>query len=108
MSKISFEYKGTNYTLEYTRDSARALQLAGFDDSKIATQELVMIPLLFKYSFLEHHKNIRGAVIDEIFEHLTNKQPLMEKLAEMYYNTVSTLTDEPEDDSGKVEWTVSG
>lgn len=107
MSKISFEYNGEKYTLEYTRDSARALQLAGFDDTKIRTQELVMIPLLFKYSFMEHHPKIKGAVIDEIFDRLINKDDLITKLAEMYYATVTSLADEPED-SGKVEWTVSG
>ena len=107
MSKISFEYKGEKYTLEYTRDSATALQLAGFDDSKIGTQGLVMIPLLFKYAFMEHHPKVKGAVIDDIFEHIVNKDDLIGKLAEMYYTTVSSLADEPED-SGKVEWTVSG
>lgn len=107
MSKVSFEYNGTRYTLEYTRDSARALQMAGFDDSKIGTQDLIMIPLLFKYAFLAHHESIKGAVIDEIFDHISNKKALIEALAKMYYETVATLTDEPED-SGKVEWTVSG
>lgn len=107
MSTVNFEYGGTRYTLEYTRASATALQQAGFDDSKIGTQELVMIPLLFKYSFLEHHEGIKGSTIEDIYNHLTNKKPLVEALAKMYYEAVSTLTDEPED-SGKVEWTVSG
>ena len=107
MSKISFEYKGVNYTLEYTRNSATALQRAGFDDEKIDTQGLIMLPMLFKYSFLEHHEGVKGALVDEIYDHLQNKKPLLEELYKMYIQTVATLTDEPED-SGKVEWTVSG
>lgn len=103
---INFTYDGTNYTLEYTRRTARELQLAGFDDSKIDTQSLVMIPLLVKYAFKAHHANLRGEVIDTIYDSIGNKAEFIKKLAEMYYDTVATLADEP-DNSGKVEWTVS-
>lgn len=106
MGSIRFEYGGKAYTLEYTRKTATALQMAGFDDSKLESQELVMIPLLFKYAFLAHHESISGAEIDDIYAHLTKKKELIMKIAEMYYSTVKTLTDEPED-SGKVEWTAS-
>ena len=107
MSTIKFEYDGVNYTLEYTRASAKALQMAGFDDDKLDTQSLVMLPMLFKYAFMAHHSDLTGEKIDKIFNNLTNRRQLLEELATMYYRAVNTLTDEPEN-SGKVEWTVSG
>lgn len=107
MAQINFEYDGFNYTLEYTRRSAQALQEAGFDDSKIDTMSLKMIPMLFRYAFRAHHRNMREEKIDEIYEKLGDKTELIKQLATMYYDAVATLADEPED-SGKVEWTVSG
>ena len=107
MAQINFKFDGYDYTLEYTRKSAAALQAAGFDDNKIDTQPLVMIPMLFKFAFMAHHRNIRTELVDKIFNSIGNKEDLVRTLAEMYYAAVSTLADEPED-SGKVEWTVSG
>lgn len=107
MAQINFSFDGYPYTLEYTRRTAQALQEAGFDDSKIETQPLIMIPMLFKYSFMAHHRNMREEKIDEIYKKLGDKSGLIKQLGTMYYEAVSTLTDEPED-SGKVEWTVSG
>ena len=104
---INFTREGYDYTLEYTRKSAQAIQERGFDDKELETKSLVMIPLLVKGAFMAHHRNMSEDKIWEIYKSIGNKVDFVTELLKMYYETVATLTDEPED-SGKVEWTVSG
>ena len=44
---------------------------------------------------------------NEIFSHMTNKEELIGKLAEMYNEPIMALVEEPEESEGNVSWTAS-
>jgi hypothetical protein len=102
--QIKFEYKGQDYTLEFTRNTARQLENTGFKLEDIGNKPNIAIPLLFQASFLVHHKRIKQPLVNEIYNRLPNKDELIAKLAEMYGDTVNTLLADPEDDEGNIDW----
>lgn len=105
--QITFEFEGKDYTLEFTRKSIEQMERQGFVASDIETKPVTTLPALFAGAFLAHHRFVKRDVIDRIFEKLTNKQELIQKLAEMYNEPLLTLVDEPEDDKGNVNWGAS-
>lgn len=107
--KITFEYKGKEYTLEYNARSVKEVQASGFKKEDMSDKSLIMLPLLWQGAFLMHHrfeKNL-SKVAEETLSLMTDKLTLYEKLLEMYDEPVEALIDEPEDDSVKVSWTAS-
>ena len=102
---ITFNYDGTEYTLEFTRDSVAQMQKSGFKTSDIDNEYMIVLPELFAGAFLAHHPHIRRTLVDEIFSHFTNKVELVGKLAEMYNDPLEQLMAEPdEDDEKNVTW----
>lgn len=101
--QLTFSYNGKDYTLEYTRNSVRQMEREGFVAGDIETKPMTILPALFAGAFLAHHRFEKKAVIDEIYNKLENKQLLIERLAEMYNEPISSLLEEPEE--GNVEWT---
>lgn len=113
-TQITLTYKNENYILEYSRLTASAIEKQGFNIDEITTKPNVMIPLLVYGAFLRHHRDIKQKFIDEIYENLVNKtgkegeEGFISVLAEMYAETVSTLTDENAVDEGNAAtWTVT-
>jgi hypothetical protein len=111
---IALTYKDVKYTLEYTRLTASAIEKQGFSLDDLATKPNIMIPLLVHGAFLRHHRDLKQKFIDEIYENLVNKtgkegeEGFIGVLAEMYAETVSTLTDENAVDEGNAAtWTVT-
>ena len=108
MSKqLSFNHKGTQYCLEYTRKSVEAMERNGFVATDIKEKPMTTLPALFAGAFLAHHRFVKQEVIDEIFAKMTNKSELIGKLAEMYNEPIMSLIDEPEENEGNVNWTAS-
>ena len=108
MSKqLSFNHKGTQYCLEYTRKSVETMERNGFVATDIKEKPMTTLPALFAGAFLAHHRFVKQEVIDEIFSKMTNKSELIGKLAEMYNEPIMSLIDEPEEDEGNVDWTAS-
>ncbi len=108
MSKqLNFDYKGTKYTLEYTRRTVEQMEKNGFVAENIKTQPMHLLPQLFAGAFLAHHKFTKSEVIDEIFAKMTNKGELIGKLAEMYNEPILALIDEPAESSENLTWTQS-
>ena len=108
MSKqLSFNYKGVQYCLEYTRKSVETMEKNGFVASDIQTKPMTTLPALFAGAFLAHHRFAKQNVIDEIFSKMTNKGELISKLAEMYNEPLAALIDEPDGDEGNLDWTPS-
>lgn len=102
---IEFEYEGKQYTLEFTRDIVRQMENAGFLIDEIQTKPALRIPQLFAGSFLRRHRREKQEKIEEIYKHITNKDKLVAKLSEMYYESLSTVMDDPEeDDPKKIIW----
>ena len=108
MSKqLNFEYKGIQYTLEYTRRSVEQMEKEGFVAEDIQTKPMTMLPTLFAGAFKAHHKFVKREVIDEIFGKMTNKGDLIGRLAEMYNEPIMALVDEPDESSENLTWTQS-
>ena len=113
-TKITVTYKDKEYTLEYSRTTAAQIEEQGFVLDQITEKPVKMIPLLVYGAFLKHNRGIKRSLVDEIYENLVNKagdeetQGFIAVLAEMYAETVQTLTDtKPVDEGNKAVWTVS-
>ena len=105
MSKqISFEYKGTNYTLEYNRKTVQEMERNGFQVQDIESKPMTALPMLFAGAFRAHHRFVKRETIDEIYAALPDKDQLIQKLAEMYNEPLVSLLNEPEESEKKVEW----
>lgn len=110
MSKqINFEYKDKEYTLEYTRESVKQMEREGFKGEDIVNKPMLTLPKLFAGAFKAHHKfDTKQKTIDEMFELFTNKQALVEKLAEMYAEPMEALMDDDNIDEGNaIAWDAS-
>lgn len=104
---ITFNFEGTEYTLEFTRASVATLEKQGFNINDISDKPLTTLPALFAGAFIAHHRFVKREVIDRIFNKMTNKKDLVMRLAEMYNETIESLVDEPEESEGNLEWGAS-
>lgn len=102
---ISFEHKGTQYTLEFNRDTVKQMERVGFSLDGAASQPVTALLTLFKGAFILHHSRVSQTVIEEIWEDLGNKDSLFEALIALYNEPVEDLMKEPEDGK-KIEWKV--
>lgn len=113
-TKITITYQRKEYILEYTRATAAQIEDQGFVFDQIGEKPAKMIPLLFYGAFLRHNRGIKRNLVDEIYDKLVDKasdgekQGIVATLAEMYADTVQTLTDTTEVDEGnRAVWTVT-
>ena len=110
---ITFTYKKTAYTLEFTRETVSMLEQNGLslaDVQNITDRPITTTKMLFTGAFLAHHRKAASitTLIDEIWETIPNKQDLIGTLAEMYVEPMEALLSDPEDETGKTAWTVNG
>jgi hypothetical protein len=112
-TKITINYKNTDYTLEFSRATAAQIEEHGFVLEQVTEKPVKMIPLLVYGAFLKHNRGIKRNLVDEIYENLIGKagdeetQGFIATLAEMYAETVQTLTDSKNADEGNVAvWKV--
>jgi hypothetical protein len=113
-TKITVSYKKSDYTLEFSRTTAAQIEEQGFILDQISEKPNKMIPLLVYGAFLKHNRGIKRNLVDEIYKNLVGKagddetQGFIATLAEMYAETVETLTDTKNVDEGnKAVWSVS-
>ena len=113
-TKITVTYQAKDYLLEYSRATAKQIEDNGFILDQLAEKPATMIPLLVYGAFIKHNRGIKRSLVDEIFENLTMKvgkegeDGFISVLAEMYAETISTLTEENNVDEGNVAtWTVT-
>ncbi len=104
--QLNFEYKSKEYTLEFTRDSIKQMEREGFVATELATKPMNTLPQLFAGAFKAHHKwDVKQKQIDEMFSLFTNKNALLEKLAEMYHEPFEALMDDENIDAGNaIAW----
>ena len=111
-TKITITYNKKSYDLEYSRNSVKQMEQQGFVLSQIGEKPVNMIPLLVYGAFMKNHKGIKQSLMDEIFEHITDKvgdgeNGFIRALLEMYAETVNTLTDNTSVDEGNAAtWKV--
>ena len=113
-TKINIEYQKKNYTLEFSRTTAAQIEEQGFVLDQIGDKPVKMIPLLIYGAFLKHNRGIKRSLVDEIYDNLVDKagkdeaQGFIATLAEMYAETVQTLTDsKPVDEGNRAVWSVT-
>ena len=102
--QLNFEYRGKEYTLEYTRDSIKQMEREGFISGDIVNKPMTTLPKLFAGAFKAHHKfDTKQKQIDEMFDLFKNKSALIEKLAEMYTEPMEALMDDV-DEGNAIAW----
>ena len=113
-TRITITYKQKDYDLEFTRSTAAQIEDQGFVLEQLTEKPVKMIPMLFYGAFLKHNRGIKRQLVDEIFDNLVNKtgdgedSGLIAVLAEMYADTVQTLTDSKAVDEGNAAvWKVT-
>ena len=107
MSKITFNYDGKDYRLEYTKQSVKTMEQRGFVASRILEAPMTTLPELFAGAFLANHKYTDRKVIDAIYDKMTDKKQLIETLTQMYNEPIASLMQEPEDSAKNVDWMAS-
>jgi hypothetical protein len=102
--QLNFEYNGKKYCLEYTRQTVRDLENSGFKSSDLIDKPLNSLPKLFAGAFKAHHRwGVKPDEIEKIFDSLTDKEALLEKLASMYNEPMEALLNEP-DEGNAIAW----
>lgn len=106
--QINFEYNDKEYCLEFTRETIKQMEREGFVANDIITKPMTSLPKLFAGAFKAHHKfDTKQKVIDEIFDSLSNKGALIEKLAEMYNEPIEALMDDGGEAKNAIMWEAS-
>lgn len=111
---ITFTYKKTAYTLEFTRETVSMLEQNGLSLSDVQNlkdmdKPINTIMMLFTGAFLAHHRKAASitTLIDEIWETIPDKEGLLGNLIDMYVEPVESMMSEPEEEKGKTTWTVN-
>ena len=106
-NQINFEYNGKSYCLEYTPETVKLMEASGFNINDIGDKPATRIEQLWSGAFMANHRrNTSNTVIKEIYKKMKDKDKLLQKLTEMYSNTLTYLLPD-EDDEGNVEWTAT-
>ena len=110
---ITVTYDNKTYDLEYSRNSVKAMEQQGFVLDQIGDKPMTMVPLLVYGAFMKNHKGIKRSLVDEIYEHISDKigdgdNGFIQALLEAYADTVNTLTENNSVDEGNVAtWKVT-
>lgn len=106
--QINLNYKGKDYCLEYTRETVKQMEREGFVANEVITKPMSTLPKLFSGAFKAHHRfDAKQKVIEEIFDALSNKGALLEKLTEMYNEPMEALLDDCGDEKNAATWDAS-
>ena len=102
---IKYTYDGEEYILEFTRESVRTIENAGFNVQDYRAKPLTTGEVLFQGAFLAKHRKIKPAVMEQMWKNTENKEDLLSTLIEMYADTVDSFMDEPsEANTKKATW----
>lgn len=106
MSVLKIAYKGKNYELGFTRNTAIALERQGFVLGEMTSKPMTMLPMLWQGAFAAYNKGVKRDLMDEIYAKLPDKEGLIAALTELYAEPLNTLTDEPADGEGNATWEI--
>lgn len=104
--KIEFDYKNEHYVLEYNREGIAFIERQGFSINELSSKPMLMLPMAFSGLFFKNHKRVSQKTIDEIYDKFTNKDALVNSIAEMLSEAYSSLQDEPENNEGNIDWKI--
>lgn len=113
-TKVTITYKQNEYVLEFSRATAQAVEDQGFVLDQLGDKPAKMIPLLVYGAFMKNNRGIKRNLVDEIYDNLIGKigkdgeDGFISVLAEMYAETVTSLTDDNTVDEGNAAiWKVT-
>ncbi|WP_407453566.1 DUF5055 domain-containing protein [Methanobrevibacter sp.] len=105
MSKIKLQHKDKEYILEFSRNTAKAIEERGFNLELVGIAPNKMIPLLIQGAFMKNHPTLKQTKVEEIFLAQKGRAGLINALAELYAETVNSLLgNEDEDDEKNATW----
>lgn len=108
-TQINFTYDGTEYTLEFNRDSVKTLEKKyDFSVNDLSRYQFSGIPDLFYCAFLMHHGNVKRSVTDEIWDSIAEKEELLGVLGEMYLGAINSLSGGDEVKGKAIPWKKVG
>ena len=99
---------GTDYTLEFNRESIRFAEARGFDIDDVGRYPMTKIPELFFYAFRMHHKNISREKTDRfLFDDLGGlPEGAAERLGALYAAPFEALANKEEKPGKNPKMTV--
>lgn len=107
-NQINFDYNGKHYCLEFTRETIRQMEAAGFKPAEVYDKPELGLEQMWAGAFLANHRKTSNTVISKILDEMKNRSKLRDKLLEMVAETYESLFPEEDDsDQGNVEWTAT-
>ncbi|WP_165170697.1 DUF5055 domain-containing protein [Adlercreutzia sp. ZJ242] len=105
-TKITFEWNGTEYTMEFDRDTvAQTEKVFDVSMAEVNAGKITAMTGLFYGSFLKHHPNIKASTLDAILNLMPDKVKLFRTLTAMYIVCVNSLL-EDSDEGKTISWTA--
>lgn len=89
---INIDYKGKEYTLEFNRNTLKALERSDINISDIAAKPVSTIEGLFHGALKMHHPALSRETSVKIYNGLNHKDELVNKLIELYGAAVEECT----------------
>lgn len=106
LNQINFDYNGKHYCLEYTLETIKQMEAAGFNINDVGDRPATRIEQLWAGAFLANNRKTSQNIVKELYGKMKDKEKLFQTLTEMYQNTLSNLLPD-EEDEGNVEWTAT-
>lgn len=109
VNQINFDYNGKHYCLEYTRETVKLMEAAGFNPNDMGDKPATRLEQLWAGAFIAHHRKVSDTVIKDLYDKMKNKEKLLDALRNMLAETYESLlpASDEEDDEGNVEWTAT-
>lgn len=104
-TKITFNFEGKDYCLEYTRKTVKQMEDRGFVASRFLEAPMSTLPELFAGAFLANHKYTDRKVIDAIYDKMKDKKALVGTLTTMYNEPIEALMSDGDEEGNGIAWT---
>lgn len=103
---LDFDYNGKSYSIGFNRKVCKQMERQRFNPANVTNAPVSTIIEFFRWSFvMNHRQKVDLSMAEEIYNHMTEKDLLIDTLIDMYNACVNTLFEEPDDnDEKKITW----
>ena len=101
---ITVKYDGKEYRLAFTRRSIVKMEEKGFNAAEAGKTPISSTMQLFSGAFLAKHPAVGEKLVQEIYQHLENKEGLNTALSQLYADAVQSIFAEPEKSEKNATW----
>lgn len=98
---ITVKYNNATYTLQFTRRTVSMMEKNGFKLDELSSKPVSISGDLFAGSFIARHSNVKRDVINKIYAAQEPKSKLIEKLIDMYMETIDFLKNDEINEDGE-------